>query len=713
MSMFQHETQFLEAYFGLCSALSRSFAQWSQATFGAEGVSLTLAAKAAVPNLRALWARLRGEQVALEPADAVEEYLADLAQETSAEDAKKSGDAANVARTLVGAALKFLQPLGEDGAMHADADHAAIDIYAFLPTTQFAQAELTVSSSRTDQQLVNYALLCCARTNDGERQMRAGRAERSAFLALAQGGSVSPAVVRAIPVDNHFKKMLSIPKSDSDLVDAAVYGLVPGLTVAQLVASFFRSTSVLSSEAAATFRQQGQWALTVSAEVVTFAQQQAAARLARLAPDHPAFAFVEPVAPTHVYPSAFSAIMLEQDVLVRLTRQRLAAVTADSEVLKSSMAVLALLRLGPDQWAMAAKVRTSAGGLVFGSAPACLKFQSSVPALQGHVAAVTAEFAAIHASHGGAASLAAAVVVIPKIRALILARYDEAKSALATLVPPESAGAQAHAAFATRNAEVLSFLDKIVRPALRPPTAERVPNLSTAAATISMSRLLELYEGAMGYHSIRRDKVKLLSEQDKQLLEYVPSTEVDGPGEPRRRLLAHFLSSDNLVKVYANGWSPTSVHFTGRQLNVRACRSTVAAALAQKPVKDVTFLDVKFTRDNADTLGSVIIAKGLVGRGQEFWYTAGDVLLSLLFGRDVGPASGDGFVVQQRTLTPLLDRMYNTARPEHAANFAWLILRLRELDPSRFCCGLDPGKVSALFFYQKKPPPYFFCLFLS
>jgi hypothetical protein len=691
----------------LCSALIRAFAIWAADTFGDEGMCLTLAAKSAIPNLRALWTRVRGEEVALEPVDAVDEYLADLANEASAEAAKSGGDCANIARTLVGAALKFMQPLGDAAAMNAD---AAIDIYAFLPTTHFAQADLTVSSNRTDQQRLNYALLCCARTNDGERQMRAGREERAAFLALAQSG-VSPAVLSAIPADQHFKKSLPIPKSDNDLVDAAVYGLVPGLTAAHLVATFLRRTNVLASEAAANFQQQGRSALTVSAEMVAFARQQASSRHERLGNEHPAFAFVEPVAPTHVYPSALSATMLEQDVLVRLARQRLAAVTADSDLLKSAQPVLALLRLRPEQWAMAAKVRTSAGGLVFGSAPACLKFQSAVPALQDHVDAVTAEFSAIQASCGGGSSVADAIAVIPKIRALIVAQYEAAKSALAALVPDEDAGAQAHAAFATRNAAVLAFLDKLVRPALRSPTAERVPNLATAAATISMSRLLELYEGVMGYHSIQNDKVKLLSEQDKRLLEYAPSKDVHSPGELRRRLLAHFLSRDNLAKVYANDWSPTSVHFTGRQLNVRASRSkSVAAPLT--PVKDVTFLDVKFTRDNVDTLGSVIIGKGLDGSDQEFWYTVGDVLLSLLFGRVVGPASGDGFVVQQRTLTPLLDRMFNTARPEHAANFAWLILRLRELDPSRFCCGLDPGKVfCGGFFIQKYP--LIFCLFLS
>jgi hypothetical protein len=116
----------------------------------------------------------------LEPADAADEYLADLANEASAEAAKSGGDCANIARTLVGAALKFMRPVGDAAAMNADAD-AAIDIYAFLPTNLFAQAGLTVSSTRTDQQRLNYALLCCARTNDGGRQMRAGRDERAAF----------------------------------------------------------------------------------------------------------------------------------------------------------------------------------------------------------------------------------------------------------------------------------------------------------------------------------------------------------------------------------------------------------------------------------------------------------------------------------------------------------------------------------------------------
>jgi hypothetical protein len=713
---------FQGAFFGLSYYLTRAFGVWVEVHFGAVGAKLSLAASAQVPNLRRFWANATGEAVDAGPTDAHDEYMADLARETAAAAGKRAHDCENIARSLVGVALNLMRPeaAAADGALTADHAAAAaaaadINVYAVLPTTRFATVELEVTSDMSDQQQVDYALLCCERTVDGGRSLRKGLAQRVAFVVLARSapsGPVSPEVLSAIPAHDCVKKMVQVPKTAGELVDAVKFGLVKGLTVGHLIATFLLHTGILASEVVTNFRQQGQGALTLSADIRASALQAASERLSRLDHGHTAHEIMMPVAPVHIYPSTGPAAMLEQDVIERLERQEIAAVNADSELLKSVMAVFVLLRLGLEDWTSGAKTSASAWALVFGSAPACLKFQSAVPALAEHVAAASAELAAIRVKHGDGSSVGDAASVLPALRLLVLERYNAAKVALTALAPDESAGAQAHAAFANQHAEVLAFLDKLVKPALRSPTSERVPKLTTAAATISMQRLLQLYKGAMGDLVSRHGKDKLLSDEDKQLIEYVKNDAVNSPGENRRWLLAKVLSRDSLAKVYADGWNPTSLHFTGKQLNIRTCRTHVAGGLPPAPVTYATFDGQKFTRDNIDTLGSVVIAsKGPDWDAieQDTWLQIGDVVFTLLVGRVVGPENTTGFVVQQRDLTPLLDRMFNAARAEHASSFAWLILGLREFDPSRFCCGLDPGNIFNFFLYTEKTPYNFFC----
>jgi hypothetical protein len=117
---------------------------------------------------------------------------------------------------------------------------------------------------------------------------------------------------------------------------------------------------------------------------------------------------------------------------------------------------------------------------------------------------------------------------------------------------------------------------------------------------------------------------------------------------------------------------------------------------------------------NVDELGAVL--QKLYGAKwddvpADFCVRVADIVLGLLFERDVTGATG--FTVQQIDILPLLDWLQNCARPQFADSFAWLILELRECDPARFCCGMDPGIRSCVFqpctiFYIKKILKLFF-----
>jgi hypothetical protein len=522
--------------------------------------------------------------------------------------------------------------------------------------------------------------------------MRQGESDRNKFSVFAKKGVASTAAINAIPAEGCFKPYLPLPTQFADVVDVVEFGLLRNVPISHVVATFLQRTAVLDTAAARRLRQQGQAALVVDQATQEFAREQADRRKAKLGA-HPVVTFLKTHVPTDMFPDKSTGDTLIANVLTRLLRQTLAAGAADCKVLDTAAAALTVLQLPLADLAAAAKVRASVNGIVHGTATACKNFRSSVPALAPLHTAVTASMLALKKEVGGETSLAAARVVVPLVRTRIQQQHGVAAAAVAAGAPVDPSDAQQIAVFAAKSILVNSFLDKLVAPAVRVSTTGKVPTVNMAAAHLAAIRVLDIYQCVVGYHTLHPSKHKLMGDQEQQLLEYVTPDDVNKPGEPRRRLFSMFLAAETVTKAYKDGWAPTSLCYTGLQLNVTMYRKSVVAAREHQLVENVLFQGQYFSRANIDTLGTFL--QSLLGSdwfaiNLEVWLEIGDILFSLLFDVWVGHGS-PGFLVQEKDLTSLLSATSNAARPEYQPSFDWLVSGLRVRDPGRFAIGCDPG----------------------
>jgi hypothetical protein len=210
---------------------------------------------------------------------------------------------------------------------------------------------------------------------------------------------------------------------------------------------------------------------------------------------------------------------------------------------------------------------------------------------------------------------------------------------------------------------------------------------------MSAARLLELYQCVFGFHGISTSKARFLTEADKTLIELLYVHDVTTPGIKRNWLFAQLVCAEAIDTLVKHKSIPCGMCFTGSQLNIRFESRHSTAAVAQQPVVSVCVLGETFTRGTINCIG-----KFLQDRRGTDWASiplaerleVGDGILSLLFGRFVGPR-GRGFKIQQKQLTALLYELYNTAGAEHKVSFGWVIRSLWETDETRFGLGCDPG----------------------
>ena len=318
----------------------------------------------------------------------------------------------------------------------------------------------------------------------------------------------------------------------------------------------------------------------------------------------------------------------------------------------------------------------------------------------------------------GECTLGVAREILPLVRELIKRQYDATKAALLASAPPPTASNETHAVFAARRLKLNVLLEKLVASAARPPTQHRLPGISFSTAHVPAVRALELVEAVQGTHVFGRKAHNLLSTKDpntavfKAAIELKNDADFAGLTGDRRWLFGKFLPAVAVNKCFTNSWHPIGFHFTGGMINV--VLQQPAGATRHEQLESFEFHGRTFTRANVDELGAVL--QKLYGA---MWddvpadarVRVADIVLGLLFERDV--TSATGFMVQQIDILPLLDWLHNCARPQFADSFAWLILELRECDPARFCCGMDPGKRSCVlepctFFYIKKSSNFFF-----
>jgi hypothetical protein len=680
---------FQSTLYALCNLVIRAFGVWAEAAFGAVGRGLVYGASARVRELQSFWNLIEGRQVAAQtaPLSAFDEYQRDLASEKDKDEAKKKQDDVCLAEVLVRVCLAYMQPIKDEAAS------ADVDILSLLPDRKEAQWALHVAAPSEDPQLLfDHACWRLKKTVEDGRPMRLGESDRNKFSVFAKKGVASTAAIHAIPAEGCFKPCLPLPTQFADVVDVVEFGLLPNVPISHIVATFLRRTAVLDTAAARRLRQQGQAALVVDQATQEFARQQADRRKAELG-THPVVPWLTTHVPTDMFPDKNTGDTLIANVLTRLLRQTLAAGAADCKVLDTAAAALTVLQLPLADLAAAAKVRASVNGIVHGTATSCKNFRSSVPALAPLHTAVTASMLALKKETGGATSLAAARVVVSLVRARIQQQHGVAAAALAAGAPVDPSDAQQVAAFAAKSILVNAFLDKLVAPAERISTAGKVPTLNMAASHLPAVRVLNVYQCVVGYHRLPPSKHKHMGDEEKKLIEYVTPADVDKPGEPRRRLFSMFLAAETMAKAYKDGWAPTSLCYTGLQLNATLYRKSVVTAREQQPVEKVLFRDRYFSRANIDTLGKFV--QSLLGADWfaidfEVWLEIGDVLLSLLFGVWVGHGS-PGFLVQEQQLSSLLSATCNAARPNFQSSFTWLVSGLRVRDPGRFAVGGDPG----------------------
>jgi hypothetical protein len=210
---------------------------------------------------------------------------------------------------------------------------------------------------------------------------------------------------------------------------------------------------------------------------------------------------------------------------------------------------------------------------------------------------------------------------------------------------------------------------------------------------MSAVRLLELYRCVFGNVTIPNRKADELSPDDRQLIEYFTLKDVLLTDGRRIEFLAKLLHADAMETLIRNKWEPTSVTYTGLQMNIRYRRDVSASVFVHPPVTSVHVLDCSFDRSNIDSIGKV-----LQGRYKADWadvpadvrLAVGDALLTLLFGRRVGPGV-PGFKIQQSKLTSLLYHLHGSASPANKDSFMWVVTSLWKTDPGRFSLGCDPG----------------------
>jgi hypothetical protein len=694
-----NETVFQSCFFALFKMAVLAFREWSERTFGPVGLQLAFGSLATVPALKTLWEQLTGRPITVLDArpSAFDEVMFDVASERNAEDGKVSADHANIAVALGHILLAFFKPGQHVGRL---------DEFLLLSHIKAATASLSLSAASTSQhrnsnrQILGLARWQFEQTETGRAQ-RVGKAEREMFWLQAEaskrteaeGDEPTDAAMAAIPSSTCFTPYVPIPRDERELVPVGLFGLSKGVPIAHVIIAFLRDTRILDTAAARALQKKGQDALTLSPATRAFAQTRADERKEKLGVDHMALRWLKSTVPADMAPAFDSAFILVQNACTRLEGQLAASHEADAKFLATVVPILALLRLSVDELLLAAKLQNNCAGIVYGTNDACMRFRDKVPALQRHVAAVTAELLALSHEVEGGTTAADLGVVVERVRAMVQRHTDSATAKLAARAPVRAAPAGLHAAFAANTIAIKGFLEKLTGPAMRVLSSQKLPTLTVNGGHLSSTRLLEVYRCVLGFHDIPNVKSALLSDEDKVVLGLVSLKQVYHPGESRRWLFSRFLAADHLSKVYTDGWAPTSLCYTGQQLNVKVGRPSGAAAHERDKVEQVLFRGQFFSRANIFTLGTFLQHElGAVWGAipLEVWLEIGDVVLSLLFGTVVSRTT-PGFMVQERQLTPLLDDVCNAAPREFHESFDWLVLGLRNADPGRFAIGCDPG----------------------
>jgi hypothetical protein len=139
----------------------------------------------------------------------------------------------------------------------------------------------------------------------------------------------------------------------------------------------------------------------------------------------------------HVFPAAAASDAIVQDILTGILQQRVAAFNADSTVLQSATATLALLRMNLQQLAAAAKLTKSANAILFSNDPACEKFRLDTPALHQHHKDVLLQLQRLQRTVWISSTMGVAHAVLQHVRNLIKDAQMEALDRVAQKKPPE------------------------------------------------------------------------------------------------------------------------------------------------------------------------------------------------------------------------------------------------------------------------------------
>ena len=682
--------------YSLFVQLCTAFAEFAVQQFGEAGQQLVAGGSSRVPSLQTFWSRTSETPAAgAARATAWEEFSRDLASEASKSAAGHSSDSDNIAACLAGVALNAFRtglPVAHDsGDDEEDIEDGGTDAVddtnplSLLPKGKATTGPLTFTSS-TQAQLINLALRRC-----DDCKVR-GQTLRDRFCAAAKAEPASVQTFRLIPGDEKLNKIVEIPRNEHDVIDVATFGVPPKLSVAQLVAFFLVKTRILESPGAVALQQMGRSALVVPPETVAFARDQANARLHAI-PAHHVLPHITTVAPSTLFPGPAAAFLMKQEMGTRYVQQQCAQTLAEAVLLDHALVAVVLLGLRPCDLYAAAKVRASWTTLLFSSAQHVVEWRESVPDLQARVSAAKRKLLGLKPANGDGWNRADAMVVLPNVRNMILQLLEQAQTALQSAAPAVDASPAAVAAYAANQLAVKTFLANITSRANRRLSAQTPPAPAVSVAYFSAVRLLELVHATQGYHVVANAGHRYLPEDspDRLLFEHVVLNDIRLSHGKRQWLFGKFLPRKTLASCFADGWQPIGFRYNGDSIHVVVQRPA-PPPLAPVAPAGYEFLGVELRRDNIDCIGSVV---------QEYFGTtdwkrvpnwaqvrAGDIILSLLFRRDV---TGDvGFRVQQKNLIPLLDFLQNSAAADNKVSFDWLVQSLRDSD-IRFDCGVDPG----------------------